>query len=298
MDLVTGFAPRPSYAERRPRLLELLSAMAATGLTGAHTGDGAPCATAMRVPSARHWLVGGFKFFMDGTVEGGTAWLERPDCHGRGTDAFWPGPRRRTPPPYAPCTRPACARPRARSGTRPCATSWTPSPRSGPAVAGPTGQGTSRPSRTNSCPSSRSSASRPRCTRGDGTDESSRRLGSERVARAWRLRDLRKARATLALGSGRPIAHYDVRAVPTTARRPKDAAARRPGLTALQALEGSTSHAAAAAGETGVAGRIAPGHRADLTALSVDPVHAACDELTDAPVVLRVTGGHVVHQAS
>ncbi|MBB5931374.1 hypothetical protein [Streptomyces echinatus] len=45
-----------------------------------------------------------------------------------------------------------------------------------------------------------------------------------------------------------------------------------------------------------MAGRIAPGRRADLTVLSVDPVHASTDELTDAPVVLTVTGGHVTHR--
>ncbi|MGW7793040.1 amidohydrolase, partial [Streptomyces tricolor] len=125
MDLVTSVVPRPSHAERRARLLELLSGMAATGLTGAHVMDGgdpdlvgavaretvlpvrlrfAPwCmpgadADALRElieaqgRGGRHWVVGGVKFFMDGTVEGGTAWLDHPDCHGQGTDAFWPDP--------------------------------------------------------------------------------------------------------------------------------------------------------------------------------------------------------------
>ena len=80
------------------------------------------------------------------------------------------------------------------------------------------------------------------------------------------------------------------------ARRPRGAAAHRPGLTPLQALEGCTSHAAAAVGEADVAGRIAPGCSADIPALSVDPVRASVDELTDAPVVLTVTGGHVAHR--
>lgn len=111
----------------------------------------------------------------------------------------------------------------------------------------------------------------PGYTRDDGGDEWSRRLGDERAARAWRLSDLREAGATLALGSDWPIAHYDLRAVLATARRPKGAAARRPGLTPLQALEGCTSHAAAAAGEAEAAGRVAPGCRADLTAPAVDP---------------------------
>lgn len=125
MELVAEVMPRPSYAQRRTRLVELLSAMAATGLTGAHVMDlGDPelvgavaeetvlpvrlrfapwCMpgadredldelVALQGRRGRHWRVGGVKFFMDGTVEGGTAWLEHADCHGQGTEAFWPDP--------------------------------------------------------------------------------------------------------------------------------------------------------------------------------------------------------------
>lgn len=128
MDLVGGLLPRPSSAERRTRLVGLLSDMAATGLTGAHVmdlGDGSvpellaaveeetdlpvrlrlapwcmPGAdeealdelVRVQREAAYFWRVGGVKFFMDGTVEGGTAWLEHADCHGEGTEAFWPDP--------------------------------------------------------------------------------------------------------------------------------------------------------------------------------------------------------------
>ncbi|MFB7505018.1 amidohydrolase family protein, partial [Streptomyces broussonetiae] len=40
MDLVAQIVPRPTYSQRRARLLELLGSMAATGLTGAHVMDG------------------------------------------------------------------------------------------------------------------------------------------------------------------------------------------------------------------------------------------------------------------
>jgi predicted amidohydrolase YtcJ len=133
-------------------------------------------------------------------------------------------------------------------------------------------------------------------TRADGTDEWSRRLGSGRAGRAWRLRDLRDAGAVVALGSDWPIAHYDARAVLATARAPRGAASTRAGLTGLEALEGCTSHAALAAGESDAAGRIAPGFRADLTALGLDPVAAPADEVAEAPVRLTVTGGHVVYR--
>uniref|UniRef100_UPI0015F0C2EB amidohydrolase family protein n=1 Tax=Streptomyces shenzhenensis TaxID=943815 RepID=UPI0015F0C2EB len=68
------------------------------------------------------------------------------------------------------------------------------------------------------------------------------------------------------------------------------------GQTTLEALEGCTSHAARAAGESKTAGRVAVGHRADLTAFTVNPVTAPPDELTHAPVRLTVTGGYVVHR--
>jgi predicted amidohydrolase YtcJ len=85
-------------------------------------------------------------------------------------------------------------------------------------------------------------------TRPDGTGEWSPRLGTVRAAHAWRLRDLRDAGATLALGFDWPIAHDDVRAVLAAGRSPNGAASRRSGLTGLEALEGCTTHAARAAG--------------------------------------------------
>ncbi|KOV56204.1 amidohydrolase [Streptomyces sp. MMG1121] len=337
MDLVAGIAPRPSYDQRRARLLELLSAMAATGLTGAHVMDGgdldlveavaretvlplrlrfAPWCmpgadddalrelVRLQVRGGRHWLVGGVKFFMDGTVEGGTAWLEHPDCHGQGTAAFWPEPRA-----YAEAVR-ALHTAGVRTATHAIGDAAVRHVLDTVASLGPSGRGAHRIEHIETAPDEllprfaelgvAASLQPPHTgyTRDDGTDEWSRRLGGDRAARAWRLRDLREAGATVALGSDWPIAPYDVRAVLTTARRPKGAAARRPGLTPLQALEGCTSHAAAAAGESGVAGRIAPGCRADLTALTVDPVHASADELAAAPVALTVTGGHVVHRGA
>ncbi|MET9078781.1 amidohydrolase [Streptomyces sp. NPDC004232] len=335
MDLVADRAPRPSHAERRSRLLELLSAMAATGLTGAHVMDGGdldlveavaretvlplrlrfapwcmPGADAdalrelvrLQGRGGRHWRVGGVKFFMDGTVEGGTAWLEHPDCHGQGTAAFWPDPRA-----YAEAVRTLHAA-GVRTATHAIGDAAVRHVLDTVASLGPGGYGAHRIEHVETAPDEllprfaalgvAASLQPPHTgyTRDDGTDEWSRRLGGERAGRAWRLRDLREAGATLALGSDWPIAHHDVRAVLATARRPKGAAAHRPGLTPLQALEGCTSHAAAAAGESDVAGRIAPGCRADLTALAVDPVRAPGDELAAAPVALTVTGGHVVHR--
>ncbi|MCU7822038.1 amidohydrolase family protein [Kitasatospora sp. DSM 101779] len=141
-------------------------------------------------------------------------------------------------------------------------------------------------------------------TRADHTDAWSLRLGDERADRAWRCRDLREAGAVLVLGSDWPIAGYDPRGVLAAARlrRPAgapDTAPVRPdqALTGLMALEGCTTHAARAVGAQSVAGRIAPGLRADLTAFAVDPVTAPADELAEAPVLLTTVAGRIVHRA-
>ena len=50
-------------------------------------------------------------------------------------------------------------------------------------------------------------------------------------------------------------------------------------------------------GEEALGGRIAPGLRADLTGLGADPLTCPPDELPDAPVLLTVVDGEVVHRA-
>ncbi|MEV8305846.1 amidohydrolase [Streptomyces flavidovirens] len=337
MDLVGALVPRPSYAERRARLGELLSAMAATGLTGAHVMDlGGDCLellaaveetqdlpvrlllapwcmpgagtaeldelVALQKESGRLWRVGGVKFFMDGTVEGGTAWLEHADCHGQGTEAFWPDPAAYT----------QAVRHLHTAGVR------TATHAIGDAAVrhvldtveslGAGGRLRHRVEHIETLPEDQiarfaklgviASMQPPHTayTRADHTDEWSKRLGDERAARAWRCRDLRDAGAVLALGSDWPIAHYDARQVLATARAPRGAAEAGRSLTGLMSLEGCTTHAAVAAGEQEVSGRIAPGLRADLTAFGLDPVEAPADEVAEAPVRLTVTGGKVTHR--
>ncbi|MFD8209083.1 amidohydrolase [Streptomyces sp. NPDC059695] len=337
MDLMTPVLPTQPYTERRDRLVGLLGEMAATGLTAAHVMDLGghdvpgllagieedgdlpvrlrlapwcmPGATAeeldgfvrLQERAGRLWAIGGVKFFMDGTVEGGTAWLEHADCHGQGTDAFWPDPAA-----YS-----AAVRHLHRAGV------GTATHAIGDAAvrhvldtveALGTGGPRHRIEHIETVPDDQlgrfaalgvvASMQPPHTayTRADHTDEWSRRLGDERAARAWRCRDLRDAGAHLALGSDWPIAHHDARQVLATARAPRGAASAHRGLTGLMALEGMTTHAALAAGEEAVAGRIAPGFRADLAAFGVDPVEAPADETAEAPVRLTVAGGRVTHR--
>ncbi|MFD3699725.1 amidohydrolase [Streptomyces sp. NPDC058646] len=338
MNLVGDLVPKPSRAERRTRLVELLGAMAATGLTGAHVmdlGDGdvpallatveyegdlplrlrlAPWCTpgadeeelaeliGLQGLAGRHWQVGGVKFFMDGTVEGGTAWLEQADCHGRGTEAFWPEPQE-----YARAVR-ALDAAGIRTATHAIGDAAVRYVLDTVASLGEQARMRHRIEHIETVPDDQlgrfaqlgvvASMQPPHTayTRADHSDEWSTRLGGERAGRAWRCRDLRDAGAVLALGSDWPIAHYDARQVLVTARSPLGAAAAGPALTGLMALEGMTSHAALAAGEERVAGRIAPGYRADLTAFALDPVAAGADELAAAPVRLTVSGGRITHR--
>ncbi|WP_327382286.1 MULTISPECIES: amidohydrolase family protein [unclassified Streptomyces] len=127
----------------------------------------------------------------------------------------------------------------------------------------------------------------------------------ERASRAWRCRDLWDSGATVVLGSDWPIAPYPPLGVMGGARhrRPSRDLTQAPhgpeqALTALQALQGMTVNAARAAGEEHLAGRIALGHRADLTVLADDPLTVAATELPDLPVLLTVVDGGVTHRAA
>ncbi|MFE7132113.1 amidohydrolase [Streptomyces sp. NPDC057638] len=336
IDLVTRVLPAEPLAERRARLLALLTSMAATGLTSAHVmdlgGDALNLLTAVEdtthlplrlrlspwcMPGAtdadlaglidlqrhagRDWRVDGVKLFMDGTVEGGTAWLDHADCHGQGTDAFWPDPAA-----YSAAVRtlhdagvPTATHAIGDAAVRHVLDTV--------ATLGPGGP-RHRIEHIETVPDDQlprfaalgvvASMQPPHAayTRPDHSDEWSRRLGPTRAARAWRCRALRDAGATLALGSDWPIAHYDARQILTTARAPRGASPS-PGLTALMALEGLTTHAALAAGEESHTGRITPGHRADLTAFALNPLTAGPDEVAEAPVLLTTVGGRVVHRA-
>ncbi|WP_428955093.1 amidohydrolase [Streptomyces sp. cg35] len=335
MDVVDQVVPRLSSAARRAGLVDLLSAMAATGLTGAHVMDGSGLQlladverdtdlplrltvspwcmpgvdaagldelVALQREHGRNWRVGGVKFFMDGTVEGGTAWLEHADCHGQGTDAFWPDPAA-----YSAAVRHLHAA-GVRTATHAIGDAAVRHALDTVESLGPSGRGAHRIEHIETVPDDTlprfaalgvaASMQPPHTayTKGDHSDEWSRRLGHERAARAWRTRDLRDAGAVLALGSDWPIAPYDARRVLAMARVPAGAAGPGQGLTGLEALEGVTSHAALAAGQSAEAGRIAVGLRADLTVLGLDPVTASPDELAEAPVRLTVTDGRVTHR--
>ncbi|MGN9790567.1 amidohydrolase [Streptomyces sp. OZ13] len=347
-ELVERTAPQPTRAERRDRLAAALRAMAASGLTGGHAMDAngdslelyAELDAAGELPvrlrvapwcqpgidadalqalieqqgtGGALWRTEGVKLFMDGTIDNGTAWLERPDCHGESTHAFWPDP--------AEYTRVIGRLHRAGVPTATHAIGDAAVRHALDSVEKAQAEGgrevRHRIEHIETVPDDTlrrfaalgvaASMQPTHCcdfTRADHTDNWSRRLGEERASRAWRCRDLWDSGATVVLGSDWPIAPYPPLGVMAGARH------RRPGrdltrpphgpqqaLTALEALQGMTVNAAWAAGETREAGRLAVGHRADLTAFAADPLSTAATELPDVPVLLTVLDGGPTHRA-
>ncbi|BBH69089.1 amidohydrolase [Actinoplanes sp. OR16] len=344
MDLVVERLPDDAPADRRARLLDLMRRMAATGLTAANAMDfeadsldlfralesdgelpmrwrcapfvmpgvdasGLEAVVRQQRLGGRRWQVEGAKFMIDGTIDGGTAWLEEADAHGESTACFWPDPAE-----YAQAVRtlaghgvPIVTHAIGDAGIRYVLDVLEDLPAVSPVPH--------RMEHLETMPSSlvarftalnvTASMQPTHCThytRADHTDNWSRRLGKVRADRAFRARDLRDSGARLALGSDWPIAPYDPRGIIAAARLRRPAGAPDidpvlPGqaLTARMALEGYTVAAAAAAGLGGSAGRLLPGYRADLAAFALDPLTADPDEFAESPVPVTVVGGSVVH---
>ncbi|MDV9199045.1 amidohydrolase, partial [Streptomyces sp. Wh19] len=260
----------------------------------------------------RLWEVAGVKLFMDGTVDNGTAWLERPDCHGESTHAFWPDP--------AAFTRIIGELHRAGVPTATHAIGDAAVRHVLDAVESATSaeyRGVRhRIEHIETVPDDTlrrfaelgviASMQPTHCcdfTRADHTDNWSRRLGEERAAHAWRCRDLWDSGATVVLGSDWPVAPYPPLTVMAGARhrRPSRDLTQPPhnpgqALTALEALQGMTLNPAFAAGAEHESGRLAIGHRADLTVFAENPLATPATDLAGLPVVLTVVDGRTTHR--
>ncbi|WP_225799592.1 amidohydrolase [Streptomyces sp. NK15101] len=348
-ELVERVAPRPTREESRQRLAAALRSMAAAGLTGGHAmdangdslalygeldaagelplrlrvapwcqpgtdADGVRALIEQQGTGGELWRVAGVKLFMDGTIDNGTAWLERPDCHGESTHAFWPDPEA--------YTRIIGELHRAGVATATHAIGDAAVRHVLDSVEKARADGDGgirhRVEHIETVPDDTlrrfaelgvlASMQPTHCcdfTRADHTDNWSRRLGEERAARAWRCRDLSDSGATVVLGSDWPIAPFPPLGVMAGARhrRPSRDLGQAPhgpeqALTPLEALRGMTTAPAYAAGEEHEAGRLAVGHRADLTALAADPLTTPSTELADVPVRLTAVSGRVTFRAT
>ncbi|BCY07848.1 amidohydrolase [Actinoplanes sp. L3-i22] len=340
VELVREILPVDAFAERVARLRDLLARMAATGLTGANAmdfeedslelfraleadgelpvrwrcapfvmpGASLPHVVEQQRLRGRRWRVEGAKFMIDGTVDGGTAWLDEPDTHGESTACFWPDPAE-----YAAAAGhlaghgvPIVTHAIGDAGIRYVLDTFERLPRMRVPhriehLETMPGDLIGRFAELNVTASMQPTHC-THYTRADHSDNWSRRLGKVRADRAFRARDLRDRGARLALGSDWPIAPFDPRGILAAARlrRPAGSPATSPvlpeqALTARMALEGYTTQAAAAAGLPD-SGRIAPGFRADLSVFGLDPLAADPDEFAESPVPLTVVGGTVAHR--
>ncbi|KHK95664.1 amidohydrolase [Microbacterium mangrovi] len=344
IDLVVRALPGESGAERRDRFRDVLRGMAARGIASTHVMDFADdsralvealeqdgdlpvrlrfspmvlggasmdelaSVAALQGVGGRRWGVHGVKFFIDGTIDNGSAWLERPDAYGQGTTSVWSDPTA-----YAAALGYFVERgiPTATHaiGDRGVAYVLDALEAMGEARR----RTAHRIEHIETIPddlvtrfhalgvaASMQPIHGTHHTRADRTDNWSVRLGTERAARGWRCRDIRNAGGILALGSDWPITPYDPLAMMADSilRRPAlrpdvDPVQPEQALTALMALEGYTSHAAAAAGLTDVTGTISAGKRADLTVFAEDPLIARPEDLVHIPVIGTVLDGRAV----
>lgn len=343
LTLMESALPPESVDARRRRLITLLSDMATTGLTagnamdynggaelmlgledhhdlpirlrfapwfmpGNHSQTVAEIA-ALQDHQGRRWQVDGVKFFLDGTIEGGTAWMESPDSHGQCHSPSWPDPDH-----YRLAVQDLASRgiPTVTHAIGDAAVRYALS-----AIGhAPKTTAPHRIEHIETIPPDLvkefvrhgvvASMQPTHCTHFSNADQSdawSQRLGPTRAQRAFATRDLRNAGAVLALGSDWPVAPYDPRSIIADAqlRRRAGHHEEQPicpeqALTARMALDGYTRHAAIAEGRSTTAGRIAPGYRADFTAFALDPLTAPPDELAEAPIVLTMVDGRETHR--
>jgi predicted amidohydrolase YtcJ len=347
IELLDAALPPLGADERLLRYATTLRAMNAAGLTGGHVMLGDPelldvvaeleargeLTLRVRMPlwvrpgmgadildgfaghrdrGGRRWTAGVAKFFADGVIESGTAWLHEPDGDGRNVQPFWPEPG----------SYEAAVRRMAGHGFQ-CVTHCVGDRAVRAALDAYRGAGraaSGAPHRIEHLETLRDEelgrlaaegvAASMQAAHLAGSDEPDvddvwrRAVGEERLALGFRCADVRRSGAVLALGSDWIIASFDPRdgiAWARLRRAPgepeRQAFAPGQALSALEALEGYTTQAAAAAGESGVAGQIAPGFRGDLTLLAEDPVEVDADALRDVPVLATVVDGEVVHRA-
>lgn len=262
----------------------------------------------LRDERGRLWRAGVAKFFVDGVIDTGTGWLCEPDTLGDGTEPFWPDPER-----YARAVALF-----ARAGFQ-CATHATGDRGARAALdayrdagAAPgivhrvehieTLQDEDVPRFHAEGVAASMQPLHMQWRRADDGDSWAARLGPERAARAWRTRDLRAAGALIPLGSDWPVAQYDPRigmAWARLRRTPGDPDAHvfepEQALDGVEAVVGYTLAAARVSGEVEHSGRVAVGHRADLTGFAADPADCPADELPELPVELTVVGGEAVY---
>lgn len=256
----------------------------------------------------RRWRVEGVKFMIDGTVDNGSAWLASPDCYGEGLRSIWTDPEA-----YRRALRFYAERGIATAthaiGDRGVSFVLDAIESLGEIA----GRAAHRIEHIETIPDDTvprfaalgvAASMQPihgtRHTRADRSDNWSVRLGHERAGHGWRCKDLRDSGAVLALGSDWPVTPFDPREMmaETILRVPlahPELAPVQPeqALSAQEALEGYTVHAARAIGSTDE-GVLVPGARAALTVFAADPLAITPEELAQTAVLATYVDGQPV----
>lgn len=257
------------------------------------------------------WRAGAVKLWLDGVIESGTAWLRSPDHHGDGTAPLWVPAER-----YARYVELF-----ADAGFR-----VTTHAIGDQAVAFALDTYARIPSSerqrhriehlevTSEADVARMGAQgvvasvQPQhmmYVRSDRSDAWSRRVGADRVARAWRLRDLVDAGSLMVLGSDWPTAPVDPRVglawaqLRRPASQPEEPVIGVPGqeLTGAEAFAGYTTNAAWVTGSQHERGRLRRGSVADFVAWTDDPVTVNPTRLQSVEARLTVVDGRVSFRA-
>ncbi len=255
----------------------------------------------------RRWRGGVAKFFIDGVIDTGTAWLYEPDSEGDGLLPFWPDPAkyRKAVKRFAQagfqCVTHACGDRAVREALD--------AYRDAGAADGirhriehiETLQASDLPRFAAENVVASMQAQHMMWLDPARTCNWTTRMGDACCDRAFPIRSLRESGALVALGSDWPVARFDPRIGMAAAqlRRPpgvqRDAFDTQ-GIDGLAALEGYTTNAARTISEEHRLGRIKVGYCADLTAFAVDPVTCPPDELIENPVRLTMVDGEVIYR--
>ncbi len=343
MEAVREHIPPLDWARRGALYRAQLARMASVGLVSAHVMDDSPddlvdldalekdadlpvrlvvhvwlkpemddaaveAAIARAAGHGRRWRAGAVKFFLDGVVDQGTAWLGAPDPCGRTTAPNWPDPAR-----YADivarcvaaglsCATHAIGDRAVRTALDAYAAAGPPRPAAPPCrvehveFCDPDDLGrfaalgvvaSVQPAHVASLAAGAA----------DGWAD---RLDAIRRGWGWSFADLDAAGATLAFGSDWPVASPDPRIGMMWARRRRHPGRSVEGYREDQAVDAATAlraytlGPARAAGEQG--GVLRPGAPGDITVFVGDPLASDPDEVAALPVAATIVGGVVTYR--